>query len=83
MWYKPMTARKIALWAIPVSAILPLLGAIITLLDKIRYNHQEDIVMLPLAFLFWWAIFYLALLLIAMSFFGITRLFAPPRDNGG
>ena len=83
MWYEPMTARKIALWAIPVSAILPLLGAVVTLLDKIRYNHQDDIATLPLAFLFWWAIFYSALLLIAMSVFAMTRLFAPPRDNGG
>lgn len=73
---------RIALWAIPASAILPLLGAILAAYMMIAENHRDELPSLPLVFLIYWAICYTVALSIAVLCFAAKRLFSQLQRRG-
>lgn len=66
--------KKIAYWALPAAGVIPVVGGILIAILMVEDNRYGNMPVLPMMILIYWAIFYIAILLGAAVWIGISML---------
>ncbi len=79
----PKLARKVAIWMLPISAILPLLFGLFSAWAMIDDNHQDELSSIPVVFMIFWPILYALGLIGTALFIAITDILATRAGRRG